>query len=69
MYILTYIATQINRGLFRDRSPRTYLHDGRASTLDQAILAHDGQARGARDGFAALAADAKAKLIAFLNSL
>jgi CxxC motif-containing protein (DUF1111 family) len=47
----------------------TYLHDGRARTLDQAILAHDGQARGARDGFAGLAADAKAKLIAFLNSL
>ncbi|MBV8543457.1 MAG: hypothetical protein JO088_01825 [Acidobacteria bacterium] len=47
----------------------TYLHDGRATTLDQAILAHDGQARGARDRFAGLAADAKTKLIAFLNSL
>ena len=46
-----------------------YLHDGRATTLDQAILAHAGQARGARDQFAGLAADAKAKLIAFLNSL
>jgi CxxC motif-containing protein (DUF1111 family) len=47
----------------------TYLHDGRARTLDQAILAHDGQARGARDQFAGLAAEAKTKLIAFLNSL
>ena len=46
-----------------------YLHDGRARTLDQAILAHDGQARTARDQFAGLAADAKSKLIAFLNSL
>jgi CxxC motif-containing protein (DUF1111 family) len=46
-----------------------YLHDGRARTLDQAILAHDGQARSARDQYAGLAADAKAKLIAFLNSL
>jgi CxxC motif-containing protein (DUF1111 family) len=46
-----------------------YLHDGRARTLDQAILAHDGQARGARDQFAGLAADAKAKLMAFLDSL
>jgi CxxC motif-containing protein (DUF1111 family) len=46
-----------------------YLHDGRARTLDQAILAHDGQARSARDQFAGLAADAKSKLIAFLNSL
>jgi len=47
----------------------TYLHDGRATTLDQAILAHDGQARGARDQYAGLPAAAKAKLIAFLNSL
>jgi CxxC motif-containing protein (DUF1111 family) len=47
----------------------TYLHDGRATTLDQAILAHDGQARTSRDRFAALAANAKAKVIAFLQSL
>jgi CxxC motif-containing protein (DUF1111 family) len=46
-----------------------YLHDGRAVTLEQAIAAHDGQGRGARDRFAALSADAKAKLIAFLRSL
>ena len=46
-----------------------YLHDGRARTLDQAILAHDGQARGARNQFAGLGAETKAKLIAFLNSL
>lgn len=47
----------------------TYLHDGRATTLDQAILAHDGQARNARNQFANLNAAAKAKLMAFLNSL
>jgi CxxC motif-containing protein (DUF1111 family) len=47
----------------------TFLHDGRATTLDQAILAHDGQARGARDHFAALTPGAKAKLMAFLQSL
>lgn len=46
-----------------------FLHDGRATTLDQAILAHDGQARGARNRFAALAAEQKAKLMAFLQSL
>jgi CxxC motif-containing protein (DUF1111 family) len=46
-----------------------YLHDNRARTLDQAILAHDGQARGARNQYAGLPADAKSKLIAFLNSL
>jgi CxxC motif-containing protein (DUF1111 family) len=47
----------------------TYLHDGRATTLDAAIRAHDGQARGARDRFDALAAGARANLMAFLNSL
>jgi CxxC motif-containing protein (DUF1111 family) len=47
----------------------TYLHDGRATTLDQAILAHDGEARAARDRFANLNASVKAKLMAFLNSL
>jgi CxxC motif-containing protein (DUF1111 family) len=47
----------------------TYLHDGRARTLDEAILAHDGQARASRDRFTALDAAAKAKLMAFLRSL
>jgi CxxC motif-containing protein (DUF1111 family) len=47
----------------------TYLHDGRATTLEQAILAHDGQARPSRDRFAALTANAQAKLLAFLQSL
>ncbi len=47
----------------------TYLHDGRATTLDQAVLAHDGQARGARDRYANLTATAKASLMAFLRSL
>lgn len=46
-----------------------FLHDGRASTLEQAILAHDGQARRARNRFAGLSASDKNRLIAFLNSL
>ena len=46
-----------------------YLHDGRATTLDAAILAHDGQGRAVRDRFAALSARDKARLTAFLNSL
>jgi CxxC motif-containing protein (DUF1111 family) len=46
-----------------------YLHDGRATTLDGAILAHEGQARPARDRYAALAGQAKTKLMAFLGSL
>jgi CxxC motif-containing protein (DUF1111 family) len=46
-----------------------YLHDGRAVTLEQAIGAHDGQARGSRDRFNTLGATEKAKVIAFLRSL
>ena len=46
-----------------------YLHDGRATTLEQAIAAHDGQGRASSDRFTALTADGKAKLIAFLRSL
>jgi CxxC motif-containing protein (DUF1111 family) len=47
----------------------TFLHDGRARTVEQAILAHDGQARRARDRLAALSEDEKAKFVAFLRSL
>jgi CxxC motif-containing protein (DUF1111 family) len=46
-----------------------YLHDGRAATLDAAILAHGGEAMRARDGFAALPAAQRAQVRAFLNSL
>ena len=47
----------------------TFLHDGRARTVEDAILAHDGQARPARDRFAALPAETKASLLVFLGSL
>ncbi|MGA8807588.1 MAG: di-heme oxidoredictase family protein [Thermoanaerobaculia bacterium] len=46
-----------------------YLHDGRATTLDGAITAHDGQARTANDRYTALTANQKAQLITFLRSL
>src|SRR5262249_2524594 len=45
------------------------LHDGRAGTLDEAILAHGGEARAARDYFSGLLPDGRAAVIAFLNSL
>lgn len=49
----------------RDR----YLHDGRASSLDMAILEHDGEARVARDRYAKLTPAKRDALVAFLNSL
>lgn len=47
----------------------TFLHDGRALSIEEAILAHDGQARRARARFAALPATKKARLLEFLGSL
>ena len=46
-----------------------FLHDGRASTLLAAILAHDGQARAARDAVAALNGPSQEALTTFLNCL
>ena len=46
-----------------------FLHDGRATTLEEAIVAHDGQGRYARDAFAQLSPAAMQDLLAFLNSL
>jgi CxxC motif-containing protein (DUF1111 family) len=47
----------------------TFLHDGRAHSIEEAVLAHDGQGRPARDRFAALSASRKAKLLAFVGGL
>lgn len=46
-----------------------YLHDGRASTIPAAILAHGGEAKEARDAFAALPADDQEDVHIFLLSL
>lgn len=46
-----------------------YLHDGRAPTLPEAILAHGGEAQSARDAFDDLPAGEQADLHVFLLSL
>lgn len=46
-----------------------FLHDGRARNLTEAILWHGGEARRARDGFAALPAADRDRLVKFLESL
>lgn len=46
-----------------------YMHDGSATTIPEAILAHGGEAKDARDRFAALGADDAASLHVFLLSL
>ena len=46
-----------------------FLHDGRAATVKEAILAHDGQARRARNRFARASAADQAAILAFLATL
>jgi CxxC motif-containing protein (DUF1111 family) len=47
----------------------TYLHDGRAGTLEEAILAHDGQGRYARERYRRLTSEGRYRLLAFLRTL
>ena len=53
-------------GLMRSRP---YLHDARAQALPLAILAHGGEAKAARDKYAALSEDGRAPLNIFLTTL
>jgi CxxC motif-containing protein (DUF1111 family) len=46
-----------------------FLHDGRATTPEQAIEQHGGEATGARDRFRGLSAAERAALIAYLKTL
>jgi CxxC motif-containing protein (DUF1111 family) len=46
-----------------------YLHDGRATTVEQAILMHGGEAERARNAFAALGRENRDAVLAFLDTL
>ena len=46
-----------------------YLHDGRATTLDAAIRAHDGEGAIARDRYIGMTPQLKRSLQNFLNTL
>ena len=46
-----------------------YLHDGRATTLTEAILAHGGEGQAARDNFASLSDPDRIRLLLFLRTL
>jgi CxxC motif-containing protein (DUF1111 family) len=45
------------------------LHDGRASTVSEAILAHAGQATASRQAFVELLSSEQAELLSFLSAL
>jgi CxxC motif-containing protein (DUF1111 family) len=46
-----------------------YLHDGRARTIEEAVLWHDGEAAKSKEAFTHLTKDERSQLIKFLNSL
>jgi len=57
-------------GLTRSVNPTaTWLHDGRARTLLEAVLWHGGEAQAARDRVVAMTPEERADLIRFLESL
>jgi CxxC motif-containing protein (DUF1111 family) len=57
-------------GLLASINPGTrFLHDGRARTLEEAILWHGGQGQASRDRFKNMLLDDRQKLIDFLKSL
>jgi CxxC motif-containing protein (DUF1111 family) len=47
----------------------TFMHDGRANTIERAVENHAGQAAAARDRFTSLASTQKTQIMAFLRSL
>lgn len=51
------------------RTQPSFLHDGRASTIEDAILMHEGQGQPSRERFSDLPPARKQSLLAFLNSL
>ncbi len=51
------------------REQPAFLHDGRAETVEEAILLHDGQARRARNRFHHLSDRERGYLLEYLNSL
>jgi CxxC motif-containing protein (DUF1111 family) len=55
--------------LWGARIRTSFLHDGRAKTTREAVLAHDGQGLAARNRFVGLRSSEQAQLLAFINSL
>jgi hypothetical protein len=65
----TGASVWLTKELWGVGSTAPYLHDGRATTLTEAILEHGGEAAGSRDAFARLPLGDQSALIAFLDNL
>jgi di-heme oxidoreductase (putative peroxidase) len=62
-------AMFLTRNLWGVGSSAPYLHDGRATTLTEAILEHGGEAQSSRNQFVNLSRIEQRALISFLNNL
>jgi CxxC motif-containing protein (DUF1111 family) len=51
------------------RLARRYLHDGRASSIEEAVRLHGGEAARSRDAFRALSGSDRMALLRFLSTL
>jgi hypothetical protein len=67
--IQTGASVFLTENLWGVGSTAPYLHDGRATTLTEAILLHGGEAQMSRDRFAELSRTAKTDVLTFLNNL
>jgi hypothetical protein len=59
----------MTKKLWGAANERPYFHHGKFTTLRQATMAHDGEARDSREAFEALSDDEKDQIIEFLKSL
>ena len=62
-------STFLTENLWGVGTTAPYLHDGRATTLTEAILAHGGEAGASRQAFVALPTSQQQDVIAFLDDL
>jgi hypothetical protein len=65
----TGASTFMTRSLWGIASSGPYMHDGRATTLTEAILYHGGEAATSRSNFLNLGTTAQGEVLAFLNNL
>jgi len=64
----TGASTFLTENLWGVGSTAPYLHDGRATTLTEAVLEHGGEAQAARDAFVALSEASQSDLLAYLDN-
>ena len=65
----TGASTWITKELWGVGSTAPYLHDGRATTITEAILAHGGESQQSRQAFQGLSTNQQQRLVAFLENL